>query len=508
MLNHIRSKSLLLLLSAAALLSCVSPKNNDHVLVSIHQKSDPWWAVAKKEIGIRLVNKERIPHAKNVILFVGDGMGISTVTAARIFDGQSRGGAGEENYLSFEHFPSLALVKTYNSDSQVPDSAGTASALNTGIKSPIGTINIFHNQRKSACPTDARVFPTTFAEIAESMGMATGVVTNTRVTHATPAAVYAHSPNRGWEYDAKIPPKASDSGCVDIASQLVNFSYGDGIDVVMGGGRDYFLTNDQGGLRQDKRDLISEWRTKYDNVDYVTSSTELQALERNTTGKLIGLFSKSMMAYESERHSSDQPSLTEMTLAAVDRLSQNKKGYFLMVEAGRIDHAHHATYAADALNETQQLSKAVEQVLDRVDLRDTLILVTADHSHTFVIGGYPKKGNPILGSVVSVDKKTGLVNESPDLAMDGKPYSTLGYFTGPLVRSSPEDHGHDIDHGNDVEGAKIKQRWEAAIPLEAETHGGEDVAVYAIGAGSSLVSGVMEQHSIFHVMAHALGWSW
>ncbi len=137
--------------------------------------------------------------ARNVILFVGDGMGLSTVAAARILEGQLRGGTGEENLLSFEKLPYVALIKTYNTDQQIADSAGTMSAIATGVKSKAWMLSVNQNTRfgdfRSAMGNEL----TTILEIAENAGKSAGIVTTTRVTHATPAACYAHAPDRDWE---------------------------------------------------------------------------------------------------------------------------------------------------------------------------------------------------------------------------------------------------------------------------------------------------------------------
>ncbi|MGL4543806.1 MAG: alkaline phosphatase, partial [Polymorphobacter sp.] len=228
--------------------------------------SDPYWTLGRKALAARLQAMNRPARARNVILFIGDGMGISTITAARIFDAQQRAKAsgatalGEENSLSFEKLPFSALVKTYNTDAQVPDSAGTASAMNIGIKTRIGYINFRQDQTAQACKTP-EAWPRTIAEFAKGKGMAVGVVTNTRLTHATPAAVYAHVPNRNWEgADATFPAAARTAGCPDIASQLVNFGTSNGIDLALGGGRSKFQSVALGGSRDDGRDLVAEWR--------------------------------------------------------------------------------------------------------------------------------------------------------------------------------------------------------------------------------------------------------
>ena len=158
---------------------------------------DAYWDSGRAALSARMAVVNRPKRARNVILMIGDGMGITTITAARIFDGQYPGEgkprqSGEENSLAFERLPHVALIKTYNTNAQVADSAGTASAMNTGVKTDIGVINYYAGQPAQACQTPEKL-PRTLAEIARAEGMAVGVVTTTRITHATPAAVYGHA---------------------------------------------------------------------------------------------------------------------------------------------------------------------------------------------------------------------------------------------------------------------------------------------------------------------------
>jgi alkaline phosphatase len=184
-------------------------------------KGDDYWQMGRAVLAQRMKVVHRPQRAKNVVLMIGDGMGVATVTAARIFDGQypddgSPRRTGEENTLSFETMPHLALIKTYNTDAQVSDSAGTASAINTGVKTRIGYINFAQNQTAEDCRNPA-AWPRTIAEMAKDQGMAVGVISTARITHATPAAVYVHTVHRNWE-DA-VP-----EGCAqkDIAAQMLD----------------------------------------------------------------------------------------------------------------------------------------------------------------------------------------------------------------------------------------------------------------------------------------------
>jgi len=437
--------------------------------------------------------------AKNVILIVGDGMGLSTVAAARILEGQLNGHPGEENSLSFERFPYLSLSKTYSVDGQTADSAPTMSAMMTGIKTNQGVLAVTQNVRYNDCASARGQGVATLLEMSEAMGLATGVVTTARLTHATPAATYAHSPNRDWESDAELTAEAKANGCKDIARQLIEFPFGDGIEVALGGGRSYFLPNtvtdpeDTGnkGHRKDGRNLTAEWAANPQSA-FVWNKAQFDAIDPRSTRHLLGLFERSHMEYEYDRpgDTGKEPSLAEMTGKAIDVLNASgKKGYFLMIEAGRIDHAHHAGNAFRALTDAVELSDAVRVAQSKASAADTLIVVTADHSHTFTVAGYPDRGNDILGKV----------RTNGQLALDanGQPYTTLGYANGPGYRAAGRPDLTTVDTSSKT------FLQEAAVPLESETHAAEDVAIYARGPGAHAFQGVVEQNTIFHVMAQS-----
>lgn len=469
--------------------------------------------------------------AKNVILFVGDGMGISTVTAARILDGQNKGLMGEENQLSFDTFPFAGLSKTYNVDAQTPDSAGTMTAMMSGVKTDVGTIGVDEDIERGDCSTVAGNELVTALELAEIAGKSTGIISTARITHATPAATYAKSADRNWEDVSDMPEDAVTAGCIDIADQLVNFEMYlearyegldvDGIEVAMGGGRRHFLPKDEAfnspdasssveGDRTDGRDLTAEWQSMYSNGVYVYDQTGFDGIDTETTERVFGLFNESHMQYSADRGNdiAGEPTIAEMTETAINVLNNNDEGFFLMVESGRIDHAHHAGSAHGALNDTIAFAEAIAKADELTSDDDTLIIVTADHGHVFTIAGYPKRGNPILGKVVGVG------SEEAALAADGLPYTTLGYTNGRGFRDFGDDvtnadatYGFDADTGRkdltDVNTESAGFHQEALIPYSAETHSGEDVGVYAKGPGAFLVNGTNEQSMIFHVMDYA-----
>lgn len=487
-------------------------------LAQRNENPNQWYSEGVGELQRSLQLKPNENRAKNVILFIGDGMGISTVTAARIFDGQLRGETGEENVLSFEEFPYLALAKTYNTNQQVPDSAGTMTAIMSGIKTKVGMIGVNQNAQLGNCKSAQGNSVQTFLEQAAKAGMATGVVTTTRVTHATPAATYAHTPDRNWESDLDLPAPAREQGCKDIARQLLEFPFGGGVDVVLGGGRGKFTANTQAdpeggamGERGDKRDLTAEWTKKFHNSAYVWNEQQFAAIDPAKTEHLLGLFNRSDMSFESDRKSDSggEPSLSEMTKKAIAILKRNPQGFFLMVEGGRIDHAHHMGNAYRALDETREFANAVRAALSMTDSKETLIIVTADHSHTLTISGEPKRGNPILGKALG-NGDEGKSNDQPLKALDDRPYTTLNYINGPgaiAVRSATMNEAGKLDRErrdlSDVDTAKPDYLQQALIPLKSESHGGEDVPIYAIGPWAQLFHRTVEQNYIYQVMRYA-----
>lgn len=459
------------------------------------QANDSYYRAAQQEFATKLAQRPNTNRARNVILFVGDGMGVSTLTAARIYGGQKRNIDGESSSMAIDTLPYGAMVKTYSHDSQVADSSATATAMVSGIKTRNGVLGVTQEVVRGTCTLGHEVV--TIFEQAERAGRATGIVSTTRITHATPAATYAKSAERNWENDAQLPDQARAGGCRDIARQLVEWDAGDGFEVVLGGGRANFLpatTAGAEGQRQDGRDLTAEWRRRHNDGVYVATAADFRAVDPAKTQRLFGLFSPSHLMYEADRRNNpdSEPSLEEMTRKAIAMLSRNKDGFVLMVEGGRIDHAHHAGNAARALEDTVALDAAVKAALEMTSADDTLVIVTADHSHTMTISGYPARGNPILGTVAGADGK-------PAMARDGKAYTTLSYANGPGARAGAREDPAASDPTH------VDFLQPATVPLGSETHAGEDVVIRASGPHAHLFHGTVEQNLIYHVIAHATG---
>ena len=507
MFRTVLSVSLVALAAAA----CATTWQSSHMAVTPVQSQDSYYVKGHNAVAARAA--ERNPaHAKNVILFIGDGMGISTITAARIYAGQMKGLDGESYQLAMEKLPYSAFSKTYTHDSQVADSAPTAVAMTTGVKSYNGTLGVTQAASIKDCASAKTSGTTSLWEIAEDAGMATGVISTARITHATPAATYAETTERDWESDKDVSDAGKAAGCVDIASQLLAWQgkYGNGFDVILGGGRTNFLPAtmtdpeypNEKGVRLDGRNLVDEWQAAGPNRTAVIDRAGFNAFNWNSDGQIFGLFEPSHMQYELDRakDGKGEPSIAEMTRAAITRLSRNPNGYVMMVEGGRVDHGLHAGDAQRALGDAAALDEAIAAAVAATDPKETLIVVTADHSHTLIIQSYPDRGNPILGLVKEGGKLT--------TARDGKPYTTLSFANGPgsVCTKQPDDkYQCDRKDLTNVDTTALGFLQQSLVPLGSETHGGEDVAIFAGGPGANLFSGTVEENEIFHVMARSLG---
>ncbi|MBI3479668.1 MAG: alkaline phosphatase [Nitrosomonadales bacterium] len=440
-------------------------------------------------------------EAKNVIFFLGDGMGPTTITAARIYK------YNEEGLLNFEKLERTARIKTYSNDAQTTDSAPSMAAYMTGVKANNEVLAMTPdtvavrpgkdangNLGVNNClPTNGKAVQT-ILELAKANGKAVGSITTTELTHATPAATFSHICNRDAQYD--------------IAAQLVpggagfNPALGDGVDVLMGGGRNHFTpfaaTNPKG--RADGRNLLAELASN----GYTIAATKADMATAPVNKKFIGLFSsKSHLEYELDRtavppkgEGATQPSLAEMTGKAIDILAQNPNGYFLMVEGGRIDHALHGTNAKRVMEDTIAFDNAVQAALDKVretdpELEHTLIVVTADHDHTMTLNGYVKRGNPILD--ISRD-----VKGNPILDANGNTSTTLVFGNGP---------NRPNVRGNLTSSTVLADNYlqETGVRLASETHGGGDVKLLATGAGSKVFKGTMDNTKVFSLLKSAYG---
>jgi len=446
---------------------------------------------------------EAAGEAKNVIFFLGDGMGPATVTASRIYR------YGEDGKLNMERLERTTRIRTYSNDAQTTDSAPSMAAYMTGVK--------MNNEVVSMSPDTKAIAPDstntvnncakngtngqavqTILELAKSKGKAVGAVTTTRVTHATPATTYAHICHRDLENDIAAQAVPGGAG--------YNAALGGGLDVLMGGGRKHFLPSTaSGGYRTDGRDLTAELTAGGYTV--ALDRAGFDAATAANTGKLAGLFTSSHMSYELDRDPAKEPSLAEMTAKAIDILAKNASGYFLMVEGGRIDHALHETNAKRAFEDTIAFDEAIKAALAKVDLANTMIVVTADHDHTMIINGYGKRTGPttagnagILGLVKNV------VSGQLEKDAEGKPYTNIGFGNGENRVAGGRASVADLTE--DVTSAKGYHQ-EAAVRMNAgsETHGGGDIMLMATGAGAqaSGIKGTVVNTRVFGWLKSSYG---
>jgi alkaline phosphatase len=477
-----------------------------------------------------LAQGEEGEDPRNVIFFVGDGMGVSTVSATRFFS------VGVDGDLVLDQMPHIALSRVSTTDYITPDSAGAMTSMMSGVNTNSGIIGMGPDTELNDFNGDGDGAPVvTVLEQAAQAGMKVGVISTARVTHATPAATYTQINDRDKENDIAVQALPGDA--------MYNAGLEDGLDLLWGGGRQFFCpagTSDEEGEdcnRVDERDLRTEFQDA--GFSYVWNDAQFDALTANDLPSL-GLFESSHMEYEFDR-SSDQggePSLTDMTVQAIELLGQagGDSGYFLMVESGRIDHAHHEGNAYRALTDTEELDEAIGAAMNMVDLENTTIIVTADHSHVFDIAGYPLRpaselpyahgdapdgyldnSDPgshsgLLDVVYDINISDGSISASGD--SQGVPYTVLGYLNGPGYRAAgatwpdPREDSFPGRGGAEASGPEdTEYLQESAVPLDSETHSAEEVAIYGIGPESNQFHGTVRNSFIASVMRDALDFS-
>ncbi|XP_043279539.1 alkaline phosphatase, tissue-nonspecific isozyme-like [Venturia canescens] len=466
------------------------------------EDSKHWRILGEDELKDSLNYRWNENVAKNVILFVGDGMSPDTITASRIYRGY------ETSYLAWEKFPHVGLLKTYNTNKQVPDSASTATALFSGVKTNYKVAGVDANVQLNDCEASLVESHRVQSIIAwaQEAGKDTGFVTTTRVTHATPAPLYAHTPNRGWECEAKMPKSAK--MCKDIARQLVEDSPGKNIKVIMGGGRQVMKSNASATqfdpidswacYSTDGRDLIAAWAedksARKMSHQVVQNNEELSKVDYEKVEFLLGIFANGhiKMDWEREKGPLGQPSLEDMTLAAIKILSKSPKGFVLVVEGGLIDFAHHRGHAAQALRETVRLSDAINATLNFINTMETLVIVTSDHTHSMNFNGYPERGSSILGIAQSSKH-------------DGIPFTSLTYsIGGPNNLAYTMNNGKPTRKDPSLENtADYRYSQQAAVISDEAHHGGGDVIVYAKGPWAHLFHTTHEQNYVAYVIGYA-----
>ncbi|MDD9952020.1 MAG: alkaline phosphatase [Zetaproteobacteria bacterium] len=389
--------------------------------------------------------------AKNAIFFIGDGMGIAAITGGRIWKKDST------TPLAMEKLPTLGMVKTYSSSDFVTDSAASATALATGVKTRNGMLSMSDPDLDPS--GKSRPLETLF-DLAHQAGKSLGIISTARVTHATPAAFYAHVDDRDKEEN--------------IAEQLLDAP----LALLMGGGRQAFTTT-----RKDGRDLLKE--LKQQHWHYVGNRDQLTSLTLKKGEAVLGLFADSHMDYDLENRlrSPRQPSLTEMVQFAMRYLSTNEKGYVLMVEAGRIDHAAHVNRAQDLFGDLVALDEAVAYA-EQHKTADTLTVITADHE----TGGLALNGYKDLPDT----KGDGLLSRSTRTS-----HPLVTFATGPGETQGKYQKPNDM----------LLFQHPSLYAMESAAHTAVDVPILAGGPGATAFSGFIDNDDIAPKIAQALGLS-
>lgn len=439
---------------------------------------------------------ESTPRAKAIIMFIGDGMGINQVRAAAVYSQQVL-----RKPLTMDSVVTRGTTTTYSADSEVTDSASAATALYSGHKTNNGVINIL--------PDGSKV--STVGHAAKNAGLSVGVVTTTRLTHATPAALYSRSPRRDDENF--------------IADQLSEFQP----EVGMGGGLRHFIPRGrEGSKRKDNKNIIEVMNGK--GYGYVTNSADLKAFDPAVTRKLLGLFARSHMAYELDRRNvserGNQPDLAAMTKAALSVLEMNPCGFFLMVEGGRIDHACHSHDIKASIYETLALDAAVGLALEYQKTHpDVLVLVTADHETGGLRLGSDSEYTlgmtalqPIRNSLeyihMRILKQPGdleAILKSGGFDLTDKEKALLSKYSPTILSNrvtqlnpSKEKIKGDVFSGipyalSLIESDRSKIGWTGFV------HTSQPVITYAVGPGEEEFSGSYDNTDIAKKMAKLLG---
>jgi alkaline phosphatase len=411
---------------------------------------------------------------RNVILFVPDGFGPAQGTMARDY---KRDYLGEGSALVIDGIE-VGSIRTHSTDNRVTDSASSATAYATGVKTYNGAIGVDTERRPIG----------TVLQAAKRRGMATGVVTTTRITHATPASFVAHVPQRSMENE--------------IAEHLLWTRP----DVVIGGGTRFFVPDSEGGSRTDGRNLIEEAR----NLGY-TVALDRSDFNAGSSMPFFALLADDHLAFEVDRHLTDEPSLADMTRKALELLSQHEDGFFVMIEAGRIDHAAHGNDIAGMLHDVLAFDEAMRVALEFVEEDgNTLLISVADHETGGMTLGRNIDGRSHYGwypeVVARVKASHGPIVAA--LTAEGRdPVEVIDEFTtiDDLSDSEIEALRATINDGrgaNGVLGEIIARR--AVVGWTTGGHTAVDVRLHAAGVGSERLVGNHDNSFIGQIIAEML----
>ena len=455
--------------------------------------------------------------AKNVILFIGDGMSVAHRTAARILSkGIKEGHYGGE--LAIDDMPHMALISTAGTDSVVTDSANSMAAYTTGHKSCANALGVYCAKNKDSL-AHPRV-ETLTSIVKRKLNVAVGVVTNTEIEDATPAGMVANTRRR------------SDFG------HIVRMFSDQQPDVIMGGGTPWFLPKSaEGSRRDDEVDYIQKFKDL--GYTFVTHDSGMKAAGADPkTRKLLGLFNNGNIDGALDRRIlkkgtvgryPDQPDLVDMVKTSLGILSKKREGFVLMVESGRIDKYTHALDWERAVYDTIMLDNAVKAAKDWAKKRnnDTLIIVVPDHTHpisiigtvddnrpgtrlrdkigTYAEAGFPNYPAPDADGypgTVDVSRRLALTfGAFPDHCTSGKPF--LNEHFKPTVA----DADGKTQIANETFCAPGATRYQGNLPVTAASgvHSGDDGILTAMGPGAERFKGHLENTRVFRYIAQALG---
>ena len=454
-------------------------------------------------------------RARNVILFVGDGLSVAHRTAARMLSkGMAEGRYGGE--LAIDDMPAMALVSTSGTNSIVTDSANSMSAYTTGHKSCTNALGVYCARNKDGL---AHPRVETIAELAKRRrgGLGVGVVTNTEIEDATPAGMVAHVRRRS-DYD-----------------EIVRMFFEVKPEVMMGGGSGFFLPKSaEAGRRKDEENYLEKFKAA--GYRFAATATEMKAAAADkATTRLLGLFHAGNLDGALDRNVlkkgtvakyPDQPDLADQTQAAIDILSRGPNGFVLMVESGMIDKYSHALDWERAVYDTIMLDNAVAVAKRFAGKRgDTLIIVVPDHAHPVSIIGtyddqrpgehlrdkigvydqakfpnYPAAGADGYPQSIDVTRRLAFVFAGfPDHCASGKPY-----LASPFKPTEVKDK---VAVANEVFCTPGATRMQGNLPFTQSqgVHSADDVVLTAMGPGSEMFRGRIDNTRVFRVMATALG---
>uniref|UniRef100_A0A158PCA0 alkaline phosphatase n=1 Tax=Angiostrongylus cantonensis TaxID=6313 RepID=A0A158PCA0_ANGCA len=290
-------------------------------------------------------------------------------------------------------------IQTSSLSNHVTDSAAGAMALFTGWKVNTGTLGMKPIVKEKCTNVSELHITDGIVEGALQKGMGVGFVTTTRITHATPAALYAKGVDRNHEFD-DATLKAEVKCTHDIAKQLLSYPASE-FKVMMGGGSGYLMDKSRNGSRSDGLNVDLKWQKLSDNRRVLRNMLEFDEVSAAANEKLLGIFSPSHLPYyldELLAGAKTVPLLWEMTSKAIEQLQNEQNGYFLMIEGGMIDIAEHENMMHVAFKEVYDFEEAIRRAREMTDVNETLIIVTADHGHALTLPGYLDSDETIFGS--------------------------------------------------------------------------------------------------------------